>query len=128
VWEIIPNPGRMRMYTSGCPKNQNKCWYKIGSPPPVGSKKDVLKFRSVSSMVMAPASTGKDSSKRTAVIRTDHTNKGIESKFIEEDRIFMIVVMKLIAPRIEEAPARCNLKIAKSTEIPEWNKFPARGG
>ncbi len=116
------------MYTSGCPKNQNKCWYKIGSPPPVGSKKDVLKFRSVSSMVMAPASTGKDSSKRTAVIRTDHTNKGIESKFIEEDRIFMIVVMKLIAPRIEEAPARCNLKIAKSTEIPEWNKFPARGG
>jgi hypothetical protein len=128
VWEIIPNPGRMRMYTSGCPKNQNKCWYKIGSPPPVGSKKDVLKFRSVSSMVMAPASTGKDSSKRTAVIRTDHTNKGIESKFIEEDRIFMIVVMKLIAPRIEEAPAKCNLKIAKSTEIPEWNKFPARGG
>jgi hypothetical protein len=128
VWEIIPNPGRMRMYTSGCPKNQNKCWYKIGSPPPVGSKKDVLKFRSVSSMVMAQASTGKDSSKRTAVIRTDHTNKGIESKFIEEDRIFMIVVMKLIAPRIEEAPARCNLKIAKSTEIPEWNKFPARGG
>ena len=23
--EIIPNPGKMRMYTSGCPKNQNKC-------------------------------------------------------------------------------------------------------
>jgi len=26
MWEIIPNPGKMRMYTSGCPKNQNKCW------------------------------------------------------------------------------------------------------
>lgn len=25
MWETIPNPGRMRMYTSGCPKNQNKC-------------------------------------------------------------------------------------------------------
>lgn len=26
TWEIIPNPGRIRIYTSGCPKNQNKCW------------------------------------------------------------------------------------------------------
>jgi len=94
----------------------------------VGSKKDVLKLRSVSSIVIAPASTGKDKSKRTAVIKTDQTNNGMESKFIEEERMFIIVVIKLIAPRIEEAPAKCNLKMAKSTEIPEWNKFPARGG
>jgi hypothetical protein len=32
------------MCTSGCPKNQNKCWYKITSPPPDGSKKEVLKY------------------------------------------------------------------------------------
>jgi hypothetical protein len=68
---------------------------------------------------MAPAKTGKDSSSSTAVMRTDHTNKGIESKFIEEERMFMIVVIKLMAPRIEDAPARCSLKMAKSTEIPE---------
>ena len=42
MWEIIPNPGKMRIYTSGCPKNQNKCWYRIGSPPPAGSKKVVF--------------------------------------------------------------------------------------
>lgn len=42
--------------------------------------------------------------------------------------MFIIVVIKLIAPKIEETPARCKLKIAKSTEIPEWNKFPANGG
>lgn len=107
------------MQTSGCPKNQNKCWYKIGSPPPEGSKNVVLKLRSVKSIVIAPAKTGKDSNKRTAVIKTDQTNKGIESNVIEEERIFMMVVIKLIAPRIEEAPARCNLKIAKSTEMPE---------
>jgi hypothetical protein len=29
------------------------------------------------------------------------------------------VVMKLIAPNKEETPARCRLKIAKSTEPPE---------
>jgi len=78
--------------------------------------------------VIAPASTGRDNSKRTAVIRTDQTNNGIESKDIEEERIFIIVVIKLIAPKMEEAPAKCNLKIAKSTENPEWNKFPAKGG
>lgn len=52
------------MYTSGCPKNQNKCWNRIGSPPPLGSKNDVLKFRSVSSIVIAPASTGSANNRR----------------------------------------------------------------
>jgi len=68
---------------------------------------------------MAPARTGNDNKSNTAVIKTDHTNNGIESSVIDEDRIFMIVVIKLIAPKIEEAPARCRLKMAKSTEIPE---------
>lgn len=79
----------------------------------------MLKLRSVNNIVIAPASTGSDSSSSTAVIRTDHTNNGIESNDIDADRIFIIVVMKLIAPRIEEAPAKCSLKIARSTEIPE---------
>jgi len=56
------------MYTSGCPKNQNKCWYNTGSPPPFGSKKEVLKFLSVSSMVIAPAKTGNDNNNKKAVI------------------------------------------------------------
>jgi hypothetical protein len=115
----MPNPGRIRIYTSGCPKNQNKCWYRIGSPPPDGSKKDVLKLRSVNNIVIAPAKTGRDKRSNTAVMSTDHTNSGMESKDMEADRIFIIVVMKLIAPKIEEAPAKCSLKIARSTEIPE---------
>jgi hypothetical protein len=79
-------------------------------------------------MVIAPAKTGKDKRSKTAVIRTDQTNRGIESKVIVDERMFRIVVIKLMAPKIEDAPARCKLKIAKSTEIPEWNKFPAKGG
>lgn len=114
--EITPNPGKIRMYTSGCPKNQNRCWYRIGSPPPLGSKKDVLKFRSVNNIVMAPAKTGNDKSSKIVVIRTDHTNSGIISNGIEGARIFIMVEMKLIDPKIEETPARCNLKIARSTE------------
>jgi hypothetical protein len=34
--------------------------------------------------------------------------------------MFKIVTMKLIAPKIEETPAICRLKIAASTEPPEW--------
>lgn len=116
------------MYTSGCPKNQNRCWYRIGSPPPAGSKNDVLKFRSVSSMVIAPARTGSDRSRRIAVTRTDQTNRGMLSILVEADRILMIVVMKLTAPRIEEAPARCKLKIPMSTLGEEWKTLSERGG
>lgn len=77
MWEIMPKPGRIKMYTSGCPKNQNRCWYRMGSPPPAGSKKVVFKFRSVRSIVMPAASTGSERSSRTAVISTDHTNNGV---------------------------------------------------
>jgi hypothetical protein len=33
--------------------------------------------------------------------------------------MFIIVTIKLIAPKIDETPARCKLKIAKSTAPPE---------
>jgi len=69
--------------------------------------------------VIAPAKTGKDNNNKIAVKRTDQTNKGIVSNLIEEDRIFMIVVMKLIAPRIEEAPAKWRLKNCKVY----WNSW-----
>jgi hypothetical protein len=106
MWEIIPNPGKIRMYTSGCPKNQKRCWYRIGSPPPAGSKKDVFKFRSVKSIVIAPANTGKDKSNKRAVITTDQTNNGIRSNVIPGERMLITVVIKFTAPKIEEIPAR----------------------
>jgi hypothetical protein len=56
--------------------------------------------------VIAPAKTGRARSKRSAVIPTDQTNKGIRSKVILIVRIFIIVVIKLIAPKIEEIPAK----------------------
>lgn len=36
--------------------------------------------------------------------------------------------MKFMAPSIEEIPARCKLKIAKSIDPPEWELIPAKGG
>jgi len=78
----------------------------MGSPPPAGSKNVVLILRSVKSIVMAPARTGRDNNRRKAVTKTDHTNKGSRSKETPGVRILIIVVINLIEAKIEEAPAK----------------------
>lgn len=77
---------------------------------------------------MPAASTGNDRRRRTAVINTDQTNSGVW--YCDRAGGFMLiaVVIKLIAPRIEEIPARCREKMARSTEAPACARFPARGG
>jgi len=78
---------------------------------------------------MAPAKTGSLKINKTAVIPTAHKNKGTKSKenlYVEREQI--IVDKKLIAPKIELIPAKCKLKIAISTEIPEWNLKSDKGG
>jgi len=46
------------MYTSGCPKNQNKCCDRIGSPPYAYSKNVVLQCLSSIIIIIAAPSTG----------------------------------------------------------------------
>lgn len=79
-------------------------------------------------MVIAPANTGRDNNSKIAVIKIDHTKRGVLSieKFLW--CIFKIVEIKLIAPKIEDIPAIWREKIAKSTEGPLWNMFADRGG
>jgi hypothetical protein len=43
-------------------------------------------------------------------------------------RILITVVIKLIAPKIEEAPAKWREKMAKSTDGPAWAIFDDNGG
>lgn len=78
--------------------------------------------------MIAPASTGRDKSSKTAVIKTDQTNKGVALSLIPSIRIFIMVVIKLIAPKIDLTPAKCKLKIVKSTETAEWANPLDRGG
>ena len=66
-----------------------------------------------------PASTGKDNNNRTAVTNTAHANRGIRCNERPGARMFKMVVMKFMAPSMEEIPARCRLKIARSTDPPE---------
>lgn len=78
----------------------------MGSPPPAGSKNEVFKFRSVKSMVIAPAKTGRESKRRMAVKKTAQTKRDIRSIVIPGVRILITVVIKFTAPKIEETPAR----------------------
>jgi hypothetical protein len=79
-------------------------------------------------MVIAPASTGNARSNRKAVTSTDQTNSGILCSVMPGARMLKIVVMKLIAPRIDDAPARCSAKIAKSIAGPGWPAVEDSGG
>ena len=42
--------------------------------------------------------------------------------------MFNAVVMKFMAPNNDDIPDRCKLKIAKSTDAPECDWIPDKGG
>jgi len=94
----------------------------------LGQKKEVLKLRSVNNIVIAPAKTGKANKSKIVVIKILHTNKDKISNLILIFRIIKIVTIKLIAPKIEETPAKCSEKIVKSTDIPLCEKLLDNGG
>jgi hypothetical protein len=88
----------------------------------------VLKFLSVSNIVIPAANTGNDNNNNIAVMNTDHTNKGNLCILNPGALILIIVVIKLLELNIEDAPAKCKLNIAKSTDPPEWNSTLDKGG
>ena len=94
------------------------CWNSTGSPPPAALKKLVPKWRSVSSIVTAPASTGITAISRYAVISHVHTKSGIFIIVIPGARMFRMVVMMLIEPMIDDAPMMCTAKIVRSMPMP----------
>jgi len=65
-----------------------------------------LKLRSVKSIVIAPANTGRDKRRRKAVTNTAQQKSGILCINIPGARILKIVTIKLIAPKIDAAPER----------------------
>jgi hypothetical protein len=77
---------------------------------------------------MAPAKTGRDSNNKIAVINTAQANKGIRSRIIPKVRRLPKVLIKFTAPKIDLTPAKCNEKMAKSTDLPAWAMFLESGG
>ena len=79
-------------------------------------------------MVIAPANTGNDNNNKIAVTNIAQENKLTLCKYKPPALIFNTVLIKLIAPNKEDTPDKCKEKIAKSTEPPECDCIPAKGG
>ena len=75
-----------------------------------------------------PANTGSDNNNNIAVINIAHTNRGNLCNVNPGVLIFNTVVIIFIAPNKLETPAKCKLNIAKSTEPPECDCIPDKGG
>jgi hypothetical protein len=84
-----------------------------------------LKFLSSNNNVNPPANTGSDNISSTAVTRIVQLNKPILPQ--SPSFIFFIVVIKFIAPNIEDIPATCNDSINKSTDPSEWLSIDDKG-
>lgn len=78
--------------------------------------------------MIAPAKTGRERRRRKVVTNTDHTKRGSRSNEIPGARILIMVVIKFIEARIEDAPARWSEKIARSTDPPACAIFLESGG
>lgn len=90
----------------------------MGSPPPAGSKNEVLKLRSNRSIVITLASTGKERTRRMAVTKVAQIKRGRRSLVSLAGRMEKIVVMKLMEPTREESPLIWRAKMAISIEGP----------
>jgi hypothetical protein len=77
---------------------------------------------------MPPANTGREAIKRKAVTTTVHTKRPTLENLSLILRKLKKVIIKLSLLKIEPNPARCKLKIAKSTELPLWPKALLKGG
>lgn len=115
------------MYTSGCPKNQNRCWNNTGLPPLLESKNLVLNPRSIINIVIAPASTGRANNSKKEVAQIDNVSTLTLSHENEGAREHTIVVKKFIAPKREDKPAKCKEKYTKNTDTLVWY-WVERGG
>ena len=73
----MPSAGMKMMYTSGWPKNQNRCCHKSGLPPRFGLKKLVLMARSSMSSSVAMTIDGMAKITMNDVTSMAHTNTGI---------------------------------------------------
>ena len=123
-----PKNGRAMMYTSGWPKNQNRCWNRTGEPPATGSKKWVPNWRSASSIISAPVSTGNASSTMKLVSSRFQVRIGIRKSVMPGARIVEMVAMTLTAPSVPDVPVRMTDTIHRSAPSPGDPAGPDSGG
>ena len=127
--------GKIAMYTSGWPKNQNKCCHKSGEPPlcpvstpftvPRGTKKLVPRLRSISRRMPAESNTPNASNPRIAVTNHAQQVSGMRIKVMPFARMSSVVVMKFSAPI--NAPRQKIAMLMIHRSAPKPSPGPAEG-
>ncbi len=117
ISEITPKNGSARMYTSGCPKNQNMCCHST-TPPLAGSKTCAPSSRSASRPNPAAVRIGKTISTRMLVTRMFQVKTGIRHIVMPGPRRHTTVVTMLTAPRIVPRPPTATPTIQRFAPTP----------
>ena len=108
--DMMPNAGRMRMYTSGWPKIQNKCCHSSGSAPAATLKKLAPKSRPKVSRNSATVITGMANSSRNCTTSSIQVSTGMRQRVIPGVRMLSTVVIRLMALTSEAIPVICRPK------------------
>src|ERR1700680_1239182 len=109
IVETMPKPGRIAMYTSGCPKNQKRCCQSRGEPPewgrrwslttsPAGLKKLVPATLSRIMRMQAGSNTENARRPMIEVMNQAHVESGMRASDIPFVRKSRVVVMKFKEP------------------------------
>src|ERR1700689_4083670 len=120
---MMPIDGRMAMYTSGCPKNQERCCQSSGDPPecgcnlslrtrPAGMKKLVPATRSRINNTQAGKRTANANTAMTEVTNHAQVLYGILNNDIPRARKSKVVEIKFKAPS-NEAIQKIAMEIAQ---------------
>src|SRR6476660_2810195 len=125
--DTIPKAGRIRMYTSGCPKNQNKCCHKYAEPPACGLKNRAPNRRSNSSIASAAVSGGMASRICTLVQNMVQVKNGTLIKVIPGQRMVRIVATKFTPAAMVPTPLTKSPSAQNSTPAPRLNAVEVNG-
>src|SRR5260221_2113141 len=131
--EHKPMAGKIAIYTSGCPKNQNKCCHNNGEPPLCaatcpftvtrGTKKLVPALRSSSSRMPAEKSTPNASRPKIAVINHAQQVSGMRIMDMPFARMSRVVVIKFSA--LINAPMQKSAILITHKSAPSASPGPA---
>ena len=104
ISETIPMAGNIKIYTSGCPKTQNRCCHNTGLAPAATTKKLNPNTLSKLNSNKATVITGNAKTNNIAVINDIQVKIGIFIKDIPGALKFTIVTMKLKAAASDATP------------------------
>ena len=127
ISDMTPKLGRIRTYTSGCPKIQNKCCQSSGSAPSATLKKFAPNSRSKVSKNSATEITGIANSRSSWTMKSIHVRMGIFMSVIPGALIFRTVTMRLIAPTREAIPVIWRPIAKKSMPLLGEKRTPVLG-